>query len=108
MGENIGDLGGLSLAYTALMNSLKGRPVETIDGFTPQQRFFLSWAQVWRRNNRPEQLRLQIKTDPHSPSEFRTNGPLVNLQEWYDAFGCGQDGKMFLAPDKRAKIWNWR
>jgi len=108
MGENIGDLGGLSLAYTALMNSLKGRPVETIDGFTPQQRFFLSWAQVWRRNNRPEQLRLQVKTDPHSPSEFRTNGPLVNLQEWYDAFGCGQDGKMFLAPDKRAKIWNWR
>ncbi len=108
MGENIGDLGGLALAYTALMNSLKGKEVGKIDGFTPQQRFFLSWAQVWRRNNRDEQLRLQVKTDPHSPSEFRTNGPMVNMQEWYDAFGCGPDGAMYLAPDKRAKIWNWR
>ncbi len=108
MGENIGDLGGLSLAFTALTNSLKGKEVENIDGFTPQQRFFLSWAQVWRRNNRPEQLRLQVKTDPHSPSEFRTNGPIVNMQEWYDAFECGEDGKMYLAHEKRAKIWNWR
>jgi len=108
MGENIGDLGGLALAYTALMNSLKGKAVDKIDGFTPQQRFFLSWAQVWRRNNRPEQLRLQVKTDPHSPSEFRTNGPMVNMQEWYDAFGCGPEGAMYFAADKRAKIWNWR
>jgi len=108
MGENIGDLGGLALAYTALMNSMKGKAAGTIDGFTPQQRFFLSWAQVWRRNNRPEQLRLQVKTDPHSPSEFRTNGPMVNMQEWYDAFACGPEGKMYLAADKRAKIWNWR
>lgn len=108
MGENIGDLGGLALAYTALMNSLKGKDTPLIDGFTPQQRFFLSWAQVWRRNNRPEQLRLQVKTDPHSPAEFRTNGPIVNMQEWYDAFGCGPEGTMYLAADKRAKIWNWR
>ncbi|HEX9614776.1 MAG TPA: M13 family metallopeptidase [Bacteroidota bacterium] len=108
MGENIGDLGGLALAYTALLNSLKGKQVQTIDGFNPKQRFFLSWAQVWRRNNRPEQLRLQVKTDPHSPSEFRTNGPIVNLQEWYDAFGCGADGAMYVASEKRAKIWNWR
>ncbi|MEX2116636.1 MAG: M13 family metallopeptidase [Bacteroidota bacterium] len=108
MGENIGDLGGLALAYTALVNSLKGKEIGTIDGFTPQQRFFLSWAQVWRRNNRPEQLRLQVKTDPHSPSEFRTNGPMVNMQEWYDAFGCGPEGTMYLAVGKRAKIWNWR
>ncbi|GJQ21397.1 MAG: peptidase M13 [Bacteroidia bacterium] len=108
MGENIGDLGGLALAYTALMNSLKGKSVGPIDGFTPQQRFFLSWAQVWRRNVRPEQLRLQVKTDTHSPAEFRTNGPVVNLQEWYDAFGCGPDGAMYVPVDKRAKIWNWR
>lgn len=108
MGENIGDLGGLALAYTALMNSLKGKNVERIDGFTPQQRFFLSWAQVWRRNVRPEQLRLQVKTDSHSPAEFRTNGPVVNLQEWYDAFDCGSDGAMYVAPERRAKIWNWR
>lgn len=108
MGENIGDLGGLALAYTALVNSLRGKETTKIDGFTPEQRFFLSWAQVWRRNNRPEQLRLQVKTDPHSPSEFRTNGPMANMQEWYDAFACSPDGKMYLAADKRAKIWNWR
>ncbi|MEP0822750.1 MAG: M13 family metallopeptidase [Ignavibacterium sp.] len=108
MGENIGDLGGLALAYTALMNSLKGKSVGLIDGFTPQQRFFLSWAQVWRRNARPEQVRLQVKTDPHSPAEFRTNGPVVNMQEWYDAFGCGPEGKMYVPAEKRAKIWNWR
>jgi putative endopeptidase len=108
MGENIGDLGGLAISYTALTNTLKSKKVEPIDGFTPQQRFFLNWAQVWRTNIRPEALRLRVKTDPHSPAVFRTNGPLVNLQEFYDAFGCGVDSKMFLAPERRAKIWNMR
>ncbi|HTR81220.1 MAG TPA: M13 family metallopeptidase [Bacteroidota bacterium] len=106
LGENIGDLGGLSIAYTALENAIKGKKVEPIDGFTPEQRFFLSYAQLWRSLNRPERLRLQIKTDVHAPAEYRVNGPLRNLQAFYDAFGCGTDGKMYLPPDKRALIWN--
>lgn len=108
LGENIGDLAGLSIAYTALENSLKGRTIELIDGFTPEQRFFLSWAQVWRRNARLEQVRLQVRTDPHSPAEFRTNGPLSDLQEFYDAFGCGRSGAMFVPKEERARIWNYR
>ncbi|MGA2623762.1 MAG: M13 family metallopeptidase [Bacteroidota bacterium] len=108
LGENIGDLGGLSISFTALEHSLKGKKTELIDGFTPEQRFFLSYAQVWRRIVTPEQLRLQVKTDSHSPANFRVNGPLVNLQEFYDAFHCGQEGTMFVPPEKRAMIWNYR
>jgi putative endopeptidase len=106
LGENIGDLGGLAISFTALENTLKGKKAEPIDGFTPEQRFFLSFAQVWRRNVRPERLRMQVKTDVHSPAEFRVNGPLPNLQSFYDAFGCGQEGAMYLTPEKRALIWN--
>ncbi len=108
LGENIGDLGGLSIAYTALENALKGKPRPLIDGFTPEQRFFLSWAQVWRNNIRPENLRLRLKNDPHSPGEYRVNGPLVNMQEFFDAFGCGAGSKMYLPRDQRAMIWNFR
>ncbi len=107
LGENIGDLAGLSIAYTALENSLRGKTIDVVDGFTPEQRFFLSWAQVWRRNVRPEQLRLQVHTDPHSPSNFRTNGPLSDLDEFYEAFSCATDGKMYIPPAKRAYIWNY-
>ena len=106
LGENIGDLSGLSIAFTAMENALKGKAVEPIDGFTPEQRFFLSYAQLWRNNTRPERLRLQVKTDFHSPGEYRINGPLRNLQAFYDAFGCGNDGAMYLPPEKRALIWN--
>jgi putative endopeptidase len=106
LGENIGDLAGLSIAYTALENTLKGKTIEVIDGFTPEQRFFLSWAQVWRRNARPEQVRLQVRTDPHSPAEFRTNGPLADLQEFYEAFKCSKTGAMYVPPQDRARIWN--
>jgi putative endopeptidase len=108
LGENIGDLAGLSIAFTALENSLKGKTIDIVDGFTPEQRFFLSWAQVWRRNARPEQVRLQVRTDPHSPAEFRANGPLADLQEFYDAFNCGKTGAMYIPPQNRAKIWNYR
>jgi putative endopeptidase len=108
LGENIADLGGLAISFTALENTLKGKPRELIDGFTPEQRFFLSFAQVWRRNVRPEMLRTQIKTDVHSPAEFRVNGPLPDLQAFYDAFGCGKDSKMYIPPEKRARIWNLR
>ncbi|MFA6470162.1 MAG: M13 family metallopeptidase [Bacteroidota bacterium] len=104
-GENIADLGGLSIAYTALQKELSKNPNQMkIDGLTPAQRFFLSWAQVWRRNYRDEALRLQVRTDPHSPGMFRTNGPVSNMQEFFDAFGC-QDGKLVRAVNERAKIW---
>lgn len=105
LGENIGDLGGLSIAYSALQKALEGKPQDKIDGFTPAQRFFLAWAQIWRRSSRPEQLRLQVKTDPHSPAQFRTNGPTSNMQEFYDAFGCGEGSKMVRPVAIRAKIW---
>ena len=106
LGENIGDLGGLAISYTAMKNALQGKTVEPIDGFTPEQRFFLSFAQVWRRNVRPERLRMQLKTDVHSPAEYRVNASLPNLQAFYDAFGCGVTGAMYIAPEKRATIWN--
>ena len=100
LGENIGDLGGLAIAYTALENTLKGKTIELIDGFTPEQRFFLSFAQVWRRNVRPERLRMQLKTDVHSPAEFRVNASLPNLQAFYDAFGCGTSWSDVLTAGK--------
>jgi putative endopeptidase len=105
LGENIGDLAGLSIAYTALEKALTGKPRPLIDGFTPEQRFFLAWAQIWRRNSTPEALRLQVRTDPHSPSMFRTNGPLSNMPSFYKAFGC-VDGDTMVRPDAvRAKVW---
>ena len=104
LGENIGDLGGLSIAYTALQHALEGKPRTKIDGFTPEQRFFLAWAQIWRRKSTPEALRLQVRTDPHSWARFRTNGPLANLKEFYEAFGC-TDGPMVRPEGLRAEIW---
>ena len=104
-GENIADLGGLSIAYTALQHVLDRKPnLQMIDGLTPAQRFFLSWAQVWRRNYRDEALRLQVRTDPHSPGMFRTNGPISNMQEFFDAFGC-KEGSLVRPVAERAKIW---
>lgn len=104
-GENIADLGGLSIAFTALQKELDKRPnIQTIDGFTPAQRFFLSWAQVWRRNYRDEALRLQVRTDPHSPAMFRAMVAPSNMQEFYDAFSC-TGGTMVRKESERAKIW---
>src|SRR5690606_16494685 len=87
LGENIADLGGLAVAYDGLQRHLKehGNPGK-INGYTPEQRFFMSWAQVWRTKTRPEALRTQILTDPHSPGDFRVNGPLSNLEQFYEAF----------------------
>ena len=76
-----------------------------IDGFTPEQRFFLSWAQAWRRNYREEALKLQVNTDSHSPSNFRTIGPLANMPEFAAAFGCEEGDAMVRAADQRAEIW---
>ncbi len=91
LGENIADLGGLAVAYAAMQKALDGKPRPKIDGFTPEQRFFLSYAQIWRRLQRPEALRTQVNTDPHSPAHWRVNGPLSNLDEFAKAFGC-KDG----------------
>jgi putative endopeptidase len=104
-GENIADLGGLKLSYTALMASLAGKPVEKIDGFTPQQRFFLSFADIWHQKQRDPALRLQVNTNPHSPANFRVNGPLSNLDEFAAAFDVPEGAPMRRAAADRVTIW---
>lgn len=105
LGENIGDLGGLSIAYKALRLSLGGRPSPTIDGFTGDQRFFMGWAQAWRLKARDEYVRNQVMADPHAPAEFRANGPLSNIDAFYEAFGVKPGDRLYVAPEKRVRIW---
>ncbi len=106
LGENIGDLGGVNAAFEGLKIFLdkNGRP-EKIDGFTPEQRFFLSWATVWRTKSREQYIRNQIKTDPHAPAQFRGYVPLRNVEAFYDAFNIKEGDKMYLKPEERVKIW---
>ncbi len=106
LGENIGDLGGVNAAYDGLQIHLKenGNPGE-IDGFTPEQRFFLSWATVWRTKMRDEALKNLIKTDPHSPGMYRAYVPLQNIQAFYDAFDIKEGDKMYVKPENRVLIW---
>jgi putative endopeptidase len=107
LGENIADLGGVSIAYEALQRDLARDPSKRkqIDGFTPEQRFYLSFAQLWRTNWREAELRRRITTDPHSPGQFRAIGPESNTQEFYDAFGIKEGAPMWRAPEVRAIIW---
>jgi putative endopeptidase len=105
LGENIADLGGLSMAYDAFKMSLKGKQGEVINGFTAEQRFFIGWAQVWKSNFRPETLRNKVLTDPHSPGIYRVLGPLSNLPEFHEAFGVKPGDAMYLEEPKRANIW---
>ncbi|MEM9494522.1 MAG: M13-type metalloendopeptidase [Pseudomonadota bacterium] len=105
MGENIGDVGGMAMAYHAYKLSLNGAEAQVIDGFTGDQRFFMAWAQVWKRVVREEQLKNQIASDPHSPARYRVNGVVRNMDAWYDAFAIGEDDALYLAPEKRVKIW---
>jgi putative endopeptidase len=105
LGENLADLGGIAIAYEAFKKTKQGKSKELIDGFTPDQRFFLSWAQVWRANTRPEELTARIVTDPHSPNEWRCNGPLSNMQEFYNAFDIKPGDKMYRPAAERAKVW---
>ncbi len=106
MGENIADLGGLKIAYLALQKSLEGKPrPEKIDGYTAEQRFFLAFAQGWRRNMRPEMVRLLIATDPHSPARFRVLGPLSNMPEFLSAFGCEGEASIARPESLRVNIW---
>ena len=105
LGENIGDNGGLNVAYRAFQNSMKKNPLKNKDGFTPEQRFFLSWARVWAGNARPEYLELIINTDPHSPNEARVNAALPHIDGWYEAFNIKKGDKLFIPKKRRAQIW---
>lgn len=105
LGENIADLAGLTVAYEAYQMSLQGKKREKIDGFTPEQRFFIGFAQVWRTHARPEFLRNQVLTDPHSPAQFRVYGPLSNMPQFYNAFGVKAGNKMWRDESARVKIW---
>jgi predicted metalloendopeptidase len=104
-GENIGDLGGLTVGLHAYKLSLKGKPAPTLDGFTPEQRVFLGWCQVWRTNIREAALRQQVTADVHSPAEYRCNGVVRNVDAWYDAFGVKPGDKLYLKPEDRVRIW---
>lgn len=105
LGENLADLGGLAIAYDAFRKTKQGQSTEKIDGFTPEQRFFLSWAQIWRENILPEAQAQQILTDPHSPGRYRCNGPVSNIDAWYKAFNIQPGDKMYKAPEDRIRIW---
>jgi putative endopeptidase len=105
LGENIGDLGGLSVAFDAYQRSLKGAPAPQLDGLSGEQRFFLSFAQIWRTLNRDEQLRTQVLSNPHSPPKFRVNGVVRNVDAWYAAFNVQPGEQLYLAQDERVHIW---
>jgi putative endopeptidase len=105
MGENIGDLAGLTMSYRAYRLSLGGREAPMIDGYTGDQRFFMGWAQIWRRLYRDDALRMRLKTDPHSPGEYRANGTLINIDEFHNAFNTQPGDQMWKAPDERVRIW---
>ena len=105
LGENIADNSGLAIAYKAYKISLKGKPAPVINGLTGDQRFYMGWGQVWRVKMREAQQVVQVKTDPHSPGQFRANGTLMNQPAFYSAFGVKQGDKMYLAPSERVIIW---
>ena len=105
MGENIADLGGLTLALDAYHASLKGEPAPVLDGFTGEQRVFLGWAQAWRGKVTDDYVRKQVVSDPHSPRQFRVIGPSRNTDIWYDSFKIESNDKMFVPPDQRVHIW---
>ncbi len=105
LGENIADLGGVTISYHAYRKSLHGKPAPKLDGFTGDQRFFIGWAQIWKRKYRKDELRRRVLTDPHSPSQFRVNGVVVNVPEFYTAFHVTPKDSLYLPPEQRVKIW---
>jgi putative endopeptidase len=105
LGENIGDLGGVNIAYHAYRASLAGKEAPVMDGLTGDQRFFLAYAQLWRARFREEVVLARLKADPHSPSEYRTNGVVRNVDAWYEAFDVGEDAALYLSPEERISIW---
>lgn len=105
LGENLADHGGLNVSYLAFQHAMKENPLGDIDGFTPEQRFFLAYATVWAANIRDEEIRSRTKSDPHSLGEWRVNGALPHIQAWYDAFHITPESPMYIAPEKRVNIW---
>ncbi|MDQ2659828.1 MAG: M13 family metallopeptidase, partial [Verrucomicrobiota bacterium] len=105
MGENIADLGGLTIALDAYRTSLKGQPAPALDGLTGDQRVFLGWAQAWRGKLRDDAIRKQVVSDPHSPRQYRVNGPTRNIDDWYTSFGVKAGDKLFVDPKDRVRIW---
>ena len=105
LGENIADHGGLMISYQAFKNATKDAPLAEVDGFTPEQRFFIAYANVWAGNIRDEEIRNRTKSDPHSLGQWRVNGTLPHIDAWYDAFGVTEENAMYIAPEKRARIW---
>ena len=105
MGENIGDMSGLQVSYTAYKMALNGQPAPVVDGLTGDQRFFLAFAQAWRGKQREDAIKTQVASDPHSPRRFRIIGPLRNLDAWYSAFGVTPESKFYIPPDQRVRIW---
>jgi predicted metalloendopeptidase len=105
LGENIGDNSGVAIAYKAYKLSLGGKPAPVIDGLTGDQRFYMGFGQVWRMKMREAQQIVQVKTDPHSPGQFRANGTMRNQPGFYEAFGVKEGDKMYLAPKDRVTIW---
>ena len=105
LGENLADHGGLNVSYLAFQNAMKENPLGDVDGFTPEQRFFLAYATVWAANTREEDMRSRTKSDPHSLGEWRVNGALPHIQAWYDAFNITPESPMYIAPENRVNIW---
>ena len=105
MGENIADLGGLTLALDAYHASLDGKPAPVIDGFTGDQRVFLGWAQAWRGKVTDDSVKRQVVSDPHTPRQFRVNGVVRNIDAWYAAFDVKPGDKLYVAPNNRVRIW---
>lgn len=105
LGENIGDLAGLTIAYRAYVNSLNGKESPVMDGFTGEQRVFLGWAQVWKNKARDEFVRNQVLSDPHSPADYRVNGTVVNIPAFYEAFDVKPGDELYLPPEERVTIW---
>ena len=105
LGENIGDIGGLSMALRAYQMSLRGKPAPVLGGFTGEQRFFLAYAQLWRAKSREASLRQRLVTGPHSLEKYRVNGVVRNFDAWYKAFNVQPTDKLYLAPDQRVRVW---
>jgi putative endopeptidase len=105
MGENIADLGGLTLGLAAYRASLHGAAAPVIGGLTGDQRVFLGWAQAWRGKVRDDAVRRQVVSDPHSPRQYRVNGPVRNIDAWYEAFGVKPGDALYVAPEQRVRIW---
>jgi predicted metalloendopeptidase len=105
VGENIGDLGGLTVAYYAYQTSLKGKKAPVLNGLSGDQRFFLGWGQVWRQLRRDESVRNLVMSDPHSPSNLRVDGVVRNIDAFYDAYAVKPDDALYLSPDDRVHIW---